>query len=38
LAIVKKTVEYRGGTIRIVSAAGQGAAFYFTWPKQAREA
>jgi PAS domain S-box-containing protein len=33
LAIVKKTVESMGGAIRVDSAAGQGAAFYFTWPK-----
>jgi PAS domain S-box-containing protein len=31
LAIVKKIVENAGGAIRIESAAGQGAAFYFTW-------
>jgi signal transduction histidine kinase len=31
LAIVKKIVENAGGTIRLESAAGQGAAFYFTW-------
>jgi signal transduction histidine kinase len=35
LAIVKKIVENAGGTIRIESAAGKGAAFYFTW-KQAK--
>ncbi len=38
LAIVKKTVEHRGGTIRIESNLGQGAKFYFTWPKQNLEA
>ncbi len=37
LAIVKKTVEYRGGTIRVESALGQGASFYFTWPKRVSE-
>ncbi|MCX6046611.1 MAG: ATP-binding protein, partial [Chloroflexi bacterium] len=33
LAVVKKTVEHRGGTIRVESSAGQGATFRFTWPK-----
>lgn len=33
LALVKKTVEYRGGTVRIKSASGAGTTFYFTWPK-----
>jgi signal transduction histidine kinase len=33
LAIVKKTVESMGGTIRVDSAPGQGAQFRFTWPK-----
>jgi PAS domain S-box-containing protein len=33
LAIVKKTVENQGGTIRIISAEGQGTTFHFTWPK-----
>ncbi|MFN8465311.1 MAG: PAS domain-containing protein [Caldilineaceae bacterium] len=32
LSVVKKTVESRGGTVRLVSQAGAGAAFYFTWP------
>jgi signal transduction histidine kinase len=35
LAIVKKIVERQGGYIWIESAEGQGATFYFTWPKQA---
>jgi signal transduction histidine kinase len=35
LAIVKKIVERQGGHIWIESAEGQGATFYFTWPKQA---
>jgi signal transduction histidine kinase/CHASE3 domain sensor protein len=35
LAIVKKTVETEGGSIRVESAEGAGATFYFTWPKQA---
>jgi signal transduction histidine kinase len=34
LAIVKKIVERQGGTIRIESAEGEGATFYFTWPRQ----
>lgn len=33
LAIVKKAVEQHKGTIRLESAPGQGATFYFTWPK-----
>jgi PAS domain S-box-containing protein len=33
LAIVKKIVEAEGGTIWIDSTVGQGATFYFTWPK-----
>ena len=33
LSIVKKTVEENGGEVRLESAAGQGASFYFTWPK-----
>jgi signal transduction histidine kinase len=33
LAIVKKVIEGQGGTIRVISAKGQGATFRFTWPK-----
>lgn len=33
LAIVKRIVEAAGGRIWVESAKGQGAAFYFTWPK-----
>jgi PAS domain S-box-containing protein len=33
LAIVKKVVESRGGTITVISAEGEGATFRFTWPK-----
>lgn len=33
LAIVKKIVEAEGGKIWIESHEGQGATFYFTWPK-----
>ena len=32
LSLVKKLVEEEGGTIRIESTLGQGAAFLFTWP------
>jgi signal transduction histidine kinase len=32
LAIVKKLVEYYGGTIQVDSRAGHGATFRFTWP------
>ncbi|HEV2481207.1 MAG TPA: ATP-binding protein [Puia sp.] len=34
LAIVKKIVEERGGNIKLVSSAGNGANFVFTWPKK----
>lgn len=34
LAIVKKTVEYRGGQIRVTANAGAGITIYFTWPKE----
>jgi PAS domain S-box-containing protein len=33
LTIVKKTVEIYGGKVRVESAPGQGAAFFFTVPK-----
>jgi len=33
LALVKKIVESQGGRIRLESEEGQGATFYFTWPK-----
>jgi PAS domain S-box-containing protein len=34
LALVKKTVEGRGGTVGLESDSGSGAVFRFTWPKQ----
>lgn len=36
LALVKKTVEYRGGTIQVNASLGSGAIFYFTWPKHVK--
>ncbi|KAB2916909.1 MAG: PAS domain S-box protein [Bacteroidetes bacterium] len=33
LAIVKKIVEEKDGRVWVESAKGQGAHFYFTWPK-----
>ncbi len=33
LTIVKKTVELYGGAVRVESAPGRGAAFFFTVPK-----
>ncbi|WP_161888808.1 sensor histidine kinase [Pontibacter russatus] len=35
LTIVKKIVEWQGGTIGVTSQPGQGATFTFTWPKDA---
>ena len=37
LSVVKKTVELRGGSIRVDSALGEGATFTFEWPKSAEE-
>jgi signal transduction histidine kinase len=37
LAIVKKTVEFLGGTIEIMSGNGRGTAFVFTWPSEVDE-
>jgi signal transduction histidine kinase len=34
LAIVKKIIEDKGGTISLDSDLGQGATFRFTWSKQ----
>ena len=34
LALVKKVVEARGGTIRIESSEGHGATFWLTWVKE----
>jgi signal transduction histidine kinase len=33
LALVKKIVEEHGGSVKIVSAPGEGACFFFTWPR-----
>jgi signal transduction histidine kinase len=33
LAVVKRSVESRGGTIQVESKVGEGATFRFTWPK-----
>ena len=33
LSIVKKIIDEQMGSIRVDSAAGQGAGFIFTWPK-----
>jgi signal transduction histidine kinase len=32
LAVVKKSIESRGGTIQVESSLGEGATFRFTWP------
>lgn len=32
LAIIKKQIEFRGGTIRVESEPGRGSAFLFSWP------
>ena len=37
LAIVKKILEDRKCSIRVVSDAGMGATFTFTWPKVGRD-
>jgi two-component system sensor kinase FixL len=35
LALVKKIVEGRGGTVQLESSEGRGATFRFTWPRSA---
>lgn len=37
LAIVKKIIEDKGGTISLNSEEGKGATFHFTWPKHPME-
>ena len=37
LAVVKKIVERRGGTVSVESEVGEGATFHVTWCKYARE-
>ncbi len=34
LALVKKIVEERGGTVVLDSSPGRGCVFRFTWPKK----
>jgi len=34
LALVKKIVEFYGGTIGVKSEVRKGSTFYFTWPKR----
>lgn len=34
LAIVKKIIEDKKGTIKVISEEGKGATFVFTWPKE----
>lgn len=38
LALIKKIVEHRGGNVRLESDVGQGATFFFIWPKERRAA
>jgi signal transduction histidine kinase len=33
LALIKKILKINGGTIRVTSEVGEGAAFHFKWPK-----
>ncbi len=35
LAIVKKTIEYYGGVITLISDGSSGSRFQFTWPNEA---
>ncbi|MFD2513730.1 ATP-binding protein [Pontibacter locisalis] len=37
LTIVKKIIEWQGGTIWLTSQPGQGSTFTFTWPKHEAE-
>ncbi len=38
LSLVKKIIEEQGGKIELASAAGEGASFCFSWPKQQQAA
>ncbi|MBB6612240.1 CHASE3 domain-containing protein [Pontibacter sp. Tf4] len=37
LAIVKKIVEWQGGTIQVTSEQDKGSTFTFTWPKSSKK-
>jgi signal transduction histidine kinase len=38
MSIIKKLVEWQGGRVWIVSAAGErGTAIHFLWPKESQE-
>ena len=37
LAVVKKTAEAVGGSVRVISTVGEGATFILRWPKRVNE-
>jgi signal transduction histidine kinase len=37
LAVVKKTAEAVGGSVRVISSVGEGATFILRWPKRVNE-